>query len=105
MRSWQGDYLDVQDVAGARLSHAHIVCAVHGQPIGHPGGQTPWLHGQMKQLDLSWFWLQDVVDQGTISSTYVLTGKMTADLLTKALPRLKVEYFCKQMGLAASRGS
>jgi len=45
-----------------------------------------------------------VVDQGTISPTYVPTGEMTADLLTKALPWLKVEYFCKQMGLAACKG-
>jgi hypothetical protein len=65
----------------------------------------PEHHGRMKQLDLSWFWLRDVVDQGTISPTYVPTGDMTADLLTKALPRLKVEYFCKQMGLGPSRES
>ena len=65
----------------------------------------PEHHGRMKQLDLSWFWLRDVVDQETISPTYVPTDEITADLLTKALSRLKVEYFCKQMGLAASRGS
>ena len=59
----------------------------------------------MKQLDLSWFWLRDVLDQGAISPTYVPTGDMTADLLTKALPRLKVEQFCQEMGLAALRGS
>jgi hypothetical protein len=32
----------------------------------------------MKQLDLSWFWLCDVVDQGAISPTYIPTGDMTA---------------------------
>ena len=62
-------------------------------------------HGQMKQLNLSWFWLRDVVDQGAISPTYDPTGDMTADLLTKALPRLKVEQFCQAMGLAGFRGS
>jgi hypothetical protein len=41
----------------------------------------------------------------TMLNTYVPTGDMTADLLTKALPRLKVEYFCKQMGLGPSRES
>jgi len=65
----------------------------------------PEHHGRMKQLNLSWFWLQDVVDQGTILPTYVPTGEMTADLLTKALPCLKMEYFCKQMELATFRGS
>ena len=46
-----------------------------------------------------------MVDQGAISPTFVPTGDMTADLLTKALPRLKVEQFCQEMGLAALRGS
>jgi hypothetical protein len=62
-------------------------------------------HGRMKQLDLSWFWLRDVVDQGAISPTYIPTGDMTAHLLTKALPRLKVEQFCQEMGLGAFRGN
>ena len=65
----------------------------------------PEHHGRMKQLDLSWFWLRDVVDQGAISPTYVPTGDMTTNLLTKALPRLKVEQFCKKMGLGAFKGS
>ena len=61
----------------------------------------PEHHGQMKQLDLSWFWLRDVVDQGVISLQYVPTGEMPADLLTKALPCTKVEQFCSNMGLGA----
>ena len=65
----------------------------------------PEHHGWKKQLDLSCFWLRDVVDQGAISPTYVPTGDMTADLLTKALPCLKVEHFYQEMGLAAFRGS
>ena len=64
----------------------------------------PKHHGQMKQLDLSWFWLWNVVDQDTILPTYVSTGDMTTDRLTKALPRLKVEQFCQEMGLGAFRG-
>jgi hypothetical protein len=33
--------------------------------------KQPEHHGRIKQLDLSWFWLCDVVDQGTISPTYI----------------------------------
>ena len=65
----------------------------------------PEHHGQMKQFDLSWFWLHDVINQGAISSTYVPTGDMTADLLTKTLPYLKVEKFCQEMGLGTFKGS
>ena len=62
-------------------------------------------HGRMKQLDLSWFWLRDVVDQGSIAPTYVQTGEMPADLLTKALARPKVEQFCTSMGLGALKAN
>ena len=65
----------------------------------------PEHHGRMKQLDLRWFWLRDVVDQGTISPSFVSTTDMLADLLTKALPRDKVLRFCLMMGLGRSGGS
>jgi hypothetical protein len=65
----------------------------------------PEHHGRMKQLNLSWFWLCDVVDQGAISPIYIPTGDMTTDLLTMALLRLKIDQFCQQMGLGTFKGS
>ena len=44
---------------------------------------SPEHHGCMKHLDLRWFWLRDVVDQGVISPVFVPTTEMPADLLTK----------------------
>ncbi|KAI9570899.1 hypothetical protein HD554DRAFT_2017739, partial [Boletus coccyginus] len=38
------------------------------QVAKHPSGEH---HGRMKQLDLHWFWLRDVVDKGNITPTSV----------------------------------
>ena len=53
----------------------------------------------MKHLDLRFFWLQDAVDAGIITPEHLRTDSMPADLLTKPLPRAKVELFRRMMGL------
>jgi len=65
----------------------------------------PEHHGRMKHLDLRWFWLRDVVGKGDISPTFVPTRDMPADLLTKALPQVKVQQFCQLLGLTGLGGS
>jgi hypothetical protein len=72
--------------------------------------KNPEHHGRMKHLDLRWYWLRDVVDAKQIAPDYIPTSEMVADILTKALPREKVERFRDGMGLesfrdAQSRGS
>jgi hypothetical protein len=57
----------------------------------------PEHHGRMKQLDLSWYWLQDMVHKEIIASTFVPTTEQPADILTKALARPKVELFCEML--------
>jgi hypothetical protein len=59
----------------------------------------PEHHGRMKQLDLSWYWLRDVVHKEIIAPTFVPTNDQPADILTKALARPKVELFCGMLGL------
>jgi hypothetical protein len=53
----------------------------------------------MKQLDLSWYWLQDVMHKKIIGPTFVPTTEQPADILTKALAQPKVELFCEMLGL------
>ena len=50
----------------------------------------PEHHGRMKHLDLHWYWLWDIVDRGIISPHFIPTSDRPADLLTKALPQVKV---------------
>jgi hypothetical protein len=61
--------------------------------------KNPEHHGCMKHLDLRFFWLRDQVTSGVIKTVYIPTESMHADLLTKALPRVKVETFRRMMGL------
>lgn len=61
--------------------------------------KNPEHHGRMKHLDLRWYWLRDVVEDGLISPQFIPTAEMPADLLTKPLPRVKVEICRKMMGL------
>ena len=59
----------------------------------------PEHHGRMKHLNLHWYWLQNIVDKGIISPHFISTLDMPADLLTKALPRVKVQHICSLLGL------
>ena len=61
--------------------------------------KNPEHHGRMKHLDLAHYWLRDHVGMGEIMPMHISTEDMVADLLTKSLPRQKVEKFRRLMGL------
>ena len=61
--------------------------------------KNPEHHGRMKHLDLRYFWLRDQVTLGLITPMFVSTENMPADLLTKAMSRVKVERFRRMMGI------
>jgi hypothetical protein len=63
--------------------------------------KNPEHHGRMKHLDLRFFWLRDSVNSGIIAIRYVPTADQAADLLTKALARVKVAAAVPQLGLTA----
>ena len=61
----------------------------------------------MKHLDLQLYWLRNEVEKGTINIKHLPTFDMPADIMTKALGRVKVEEMVKLIGMrvASSRGS
>jgi hypothetical protein len=61
--------------------------------------KNPEHHGRMKHLDLCFYWLRNEVARGTITVKHLRTEDMSADILTKALPRVKVEEMAKLIGL------
>ena len=61
--------------------------------------KNPEHHGQMKHLDLAFFWLRDKVQSNIIQPLYLQTEDMPADLLTKALPKPQVIKLRSMMGL------
>jgi hypothetical protein len=63
--------------------------------------RNPEHHRRMKHLDLRYFWLRDMINSGVIAVRYIPTADMAADLLTKALARVKVAAALRQLGLTA----
>jgi transposase InsO family protein len=61
--------------------------------------KNPEHHGRMKHLDLRFYWLRDEVDKGRISISHLRTDAMPADILTKALGRVKVGEMVEMLGL------
>ena len=61
--------------------------------------KNPEHHGCMKHLDLRFYWLRDVVHSGLIQVHHVRTEDQPADILTKAMGRLKVGTAREQLGL------
>jgi hypothetical protein len=61
--------------------------------------KNPEHHGRMKHLDLRFYWLRNEVEKGTIALLHLRTDDMPADILTKALSRVKVIDMQKRLGL------
>jgi hypothetical protein len=61
--------------------------------------KNPEHHGRMKHLDLRFYWLRDKVEGNLIAPMHVRTEYMPADILTKPVPRAKVEVCRRLMGL------
>ena len=61
--------------------------------------KNPEHHGRMKHLDLRFYWLRDEVEKGKINVVHLPTDQMPADILTKALGRVKVGEMVDMVGL------
>ena len=61
--------------------------------------KNPEHHGRIKHLDLRLYWLRDQVNLGAIRIVHLRTDDMPADLMTKALGRIKVKGFTKMIGV------
>ena len=61
--------------------------------------KNPEHHGRMKHLDPRFYWLRNEVEKGTITPIHVRTDAMVADIMTKALGRVKVIDMIPKLGL------
>ncbi|KAJ2923794.1 hypothetical protein H1R20_g13296, partial [Candolleomyces eurysporus] len=64
--------------------------------------KNPEHFGQMKHLDLQFYWLRDVMDDGCIDVLYIPGTQQPVDGLTKALSGLEMKLVWEQMGLKLS---
>jgi hypothetical protein len=62
--------------------------------------KNPEHHGRMKQLDLAFFWLREVVEEQKIAPSHIPGTEQLADIFTKPLPVPKVQFCVSHMGLS-----
>src|SRR5271168_5375642 len=56
-------------------------------------------HARTKHIDIRYHFIRYIIEAGTIKLIYCPTDDMTADILTKALPSVKVKHFATALGL------
>ena len=61
--------------------------------------KNPEHFGRLKHLDLCYHWLRNAVTAGMITPEFCPTEDMPADILTKALARIKVIRLRSLLGL------
>lgn len=67
--------------------------------------KNPEHHGRVKQLDLDTFWLRHEVEKGVIAPVHVASEDNAADVMTKALEKVKHAHALELLGLVGSGGS
>jgi len=63
--------------------------------------KNPEHHGQMKHLDLCFYWLRHKVENGMMCPDFIPILEIIADCLTKSVPASKVHFCREQMGVLA----
>lgn len=59
-------------------------------------------HARTKHIDIHYHFIRYSIEAGSIRLIYCPTDKQTADILTKALPSVKVKHFAVALGLASA---
>lgn len=92
------------ELLGVDNQHAKIVMKGDNQgsiALAH----NPVYHSQSKHIDIQHHYIRDEVKAGRIELSYIPTGEMIADGLTKALEPVKFLTFVKQMGMSSTDSS
>ena len=53
--------------------------------------KNPVLHDRSKHIDLRYHFIRDCVEKGTVIVEFIKTGEQKADILTKALGRVRFQ--------------
>ena len=61
--------------------------------------QNPVFHDKSKHIEIKYQYIRDMVEKGVVELLYIATEEQIADVLTKPLSRLKLEYFRDKLGV------
>ena len=65
--------------------------------------KNPKSHSRTKHINITFHYVREAVEKKEANIIYCATEKMTADIMTKPLPKVKFEEFRSDMGLEPLR--
>lgn len=80
------------------LARVRILCDNNG---ARKLAENPVFHNRSKHIDVRHHYVREVLERGELKIIYTSTDEMTADILTKGLPRQKHLRCMKLLGLAS----
>ena len=60
---------------------------------------NPVVHDRSKHIEIPYHYVRDMVERRAIQLEYINTSDQTTNILTKGLPKVKVDHFKKKLGL------
>jgi hypothetical protein len=63
--------------------------------------KNPHLHERSRHIDISYYYVQDLVQKGRVIIDYIPTADMVADSFTKPLERTAFDKFKGQLGMCS----
>ncbi|CAL5368182.1 unnamed protein product [Camellia sinensis] len=64
---------------------------------------NPVFHGKTKHFKIKFYLLREVQREGEVQLIYCKTENQSADILTKALPKIRYEFLRQKLGVCSSR--
>ena len=61
--------------------------------------ENPVFHDKSKHIEIKYQYIRDMVEKGAVELLYIAPEQQIADVLTKPLSRLKLEYFRDKLGV------
>ena len=61
--------------------------------------ENPVFHDKWKHIEIKYLYIRDMVQKGVVKLQYVATEEQIADVLIKALTRMKFKYFKEKLGV------
>ena len=61
--------------------------------------ENPVFHDKSKHIEIKYRYMRNMVEKGAVKLQYVATDEQIADVLTKPLSRVKLEYFIDKLGV------
>ena len=62
-------------------------------------GKNPTFHNKSKHIDVRYHWIRDVLDSKLLELEKIHTDKNAADMMTKVVPREKLELCANTVGI------